>query len=131
VDIRGLKMVNKKDFINAIDKNIDMVRGDTLAFSFQLAGLESRSAYEDLIVTFAVAEHYDDASLIEITSGNGIELEDYDTAKDTATFSVNVSPNNTKTLDLNRYYYDLQIKDDNNVITLMRGRLTILWDVAD
>ena len=124
-------MVNKNDFINAIDKNIDMVRGDTLAFSFQLAGLESRSAYEDLIVTFAVAEHYDDASLIEITSGNGIELEDYDTAKDTATFSVNVAPNMTKTLDLNRYYYDLQIKDDNNVITLMRGRLTILWDVAD
>ena len=108
-----------------------MVRGDTLEFSFQLAGLESRSAYEDLIVTFAVAEHYDDASLIEITSGNGIELEDYDTAKDTATFSVNVAPNMTKTLDLNRYYYDLQIKDDNNVITLMRGRLTILWDVAD
>lgn len=124
-------MVNKKDFINAIDKNIDMVRGDTLAFSFQLAGLESRSAYKDLIVTFAVAEHYDDESIIEVISPNGIELEEYDTAKDTATFSVNVAPNMTKTLDLNRYYYDLQIKDDNNVITLMRGRLTILWDVAD
>ena len=124
-------MVNKNDFINAIDKNIDMVRGDILAFSFQLAGLKSRSAYEDLIVTFAVAEHYDDESLVEITSGNGIELEDYDTAKDTATFSVSIAPNNTKTLDLNRYYYDLQIKDDNNVITLMRGRLTLLWDVAD
>lgn len=124
-------MVNKKDFINAIDKNIDMVRGDTLAFNFQLAGLESRSAYEDLIITFAVAEHYDDESLLEITSGNGIELEDYDTAKDTATFSLSVAPNMTKTLDLNRYYYDLQLKDDNNVITLMRGRLTILWDVAD
>jgi hypothetical protein len=124
-------MLNKQDFINAIDNNIDMVRGDILAFSFQLAGLKSRSAYVDLIVTFAVAEHYDDESLVEITSGNGIELEDYDTAKDTATFSVSVAPNMTKTLDLNRYYYDLQIKDDNNVITLMRGRLTILWDVAD
>jgi len=124
-------MVNRQDFINAIDKNIDMVRGDTLAFSFQLGGLESRSAYEDLIVTFVVAEHYDDASLIEITSGYGIELEDYDTAKDTATFSVTLAPNYTKTLDLNRYYYDLQIKDTNNVITLMRGRLTLLWDVAD
>lgn len=124
-------MVNRQDFINAINQNIDMVRGDTLAFSFQLAGLGSRSAYEDLIVTFAVAEHYDDESIIEVISPNGIELEEYDTASDTATFSVNVAPNMTKTLDLNRYYYDLQIKDDNNVITLMRGRLTILWDVAD
>lgn len=124
-------MVNKQDFINAIDNNIDMVRGDTLAFNFQLTGLGSRSAYEDLIVIFAVAEHYDDESLIEITNEDGIALEDYDTAKDTATFSVYVAPNKTKTLDLNRYYYDLQIKDDTNVITLMRGRLTIKWDVAD
>lgn len=124
-------MVNKKDFYNPIDKNIDMVRGDTLAFSFQLTGLGSRSAYEALEVTLAIAEHYDDESLIEIISGNGIELEEYDTASDTATFSVNVAPNYTKTLDLNRYYYDLQIKDTNNVITLMRGRLTLLWDVAD
>ena len=124
-------MVNKKDFYNPIDQNIDMVRGDTLAFSFQLTGLGSRSAYEALEVTLAIAEHYDDESLIEIVSGNGIELEEYDTASDTATFSVNVAPNYTKTLDLNRYYYDLQIKDTNNVITLMRGRLTLLWDVAD
>jgi hypothetical protein len=124
-------MINKQDFINAINKNIEMVRGDTLAFNFQLTGLKSRDAYEDLIATFAVAEHYDDESLIEITNDNGIVLEDYNTAKDTATFSVNVAPNYTKTLDLTRYYYDLQIKDDNNVITLMRGRLTLVYDVAD
>lgn len=124
-------MINKQDFINAINKNIEMVRGDTLAFNFQLTGLKSRDAYEDLIATFAVAEHYDDESLIEVTNDNGIVLEDYNTAKDTATFSVNVAPNYTKTLDLTRYYYDLQIKDDNNVITLMRGRLTLVYDVAD
>lgn len=124
-------MINKQDFINAINKNIEMVRGDTLAFNFQLTGLKSRNAYEDLIATFAVAEHYDDESLIEITNDNGIVLEDYNTAKDTATFSVNVAPNYTKTLDLTRYYYDLQIKDNNNVITLMRGRLTLVYDVAD
>ena len=124
-------MVNRQDFINAINQNIDMVRGDTLAFSFQLAGLGSRSAYEDLIVTFAVAEHYDDDLLIESTTEDGIALEDYDTNKDTATFSVYLAPNKTKTLDLARYYYDLQLKDDNNVITLMRGRLTLLYDVAD
>ena len=124
-------MINKQDFINAINKNIEMVRGDTLAFNFQLTGLKSRDAYEDLIATFAVAEHYDDESLIEVTNDNGIVLEDYNTAKDTATFSVNVAPNYTKTLDLTRYYYDLQIKDNNNVITLMRGRLTLVYDVAD
>lgn len=124
-------MINKQDFINAVNQNIDMIRGDTLAFNFQLTGLGSQSAYEDLLITLAVAEHYDDEELIEVTNEDGITLEEYDAAKDTATFSVYLAPNKTKTLDLNRYYYDLQLKDDNNVITLMRGRLSILWDVAD
>lgn len=124
-------MINKQDFINAFNQNIDMVRGDTLAFNFQLSGLGSQSEYEALIVTFAVAENYDDEALIECTNGNGVTLESYDVTKDIALFSVSVSPNKTKTLDLARYYYDLQIKDENNVITLMRGRLTLVYDVAD
>ena len=124
-------MVNKQDYINAIEQNIDMVRGDNLAFNFQLSGLGSRSAYAALMVTFAVAEHYDDISIIECTNGNGIALENYDAVNDTATYSVFVAPNKTKTLDLARYYYDLQIKDNNNVVTLMRGRLALVYDVAD
>ena len=124
-------MVNKQDYINAVNQNIDMVRGDNLAFDFQLSGLGSSSAYEALTVTLAVAEHYDDVSIFECTSGSGIELESYDDTSDTATFSVFVAPNMTKTLDLARYYYDLQIKDDSNVVTLQRGILTIVYDVAD
>ena len=124
-------MVNKQDYINAINQNIDMVRGDNLAFNFQLSGLGSRNAYAALAVTFAVAENYDDPLLIECTNGNGIALENYDATKDVATFSVFVAPNKTKTLDLARYYYDLQIKDTSNVVTLMRGRLTLVYDVAD
>lgn len=124
-------MINKQDYINAITQNIEIVRGDTLAFNFQLSGLGSRSAYEALAVTFAVAEHYDDDALIECVNGDGIGLVGYDTVKDTATFSVFVAPNKTKSLDLTRYYYDLQIKDDTNVVTLMRGYLTLVYDVAD
>ncbi len=124
-------MINKQDYINAINQNIEMVRGDTLAFNFQLSGLGSRNAYEALAVTFAVAEHYDNDKVIECVNGDGIGLVDYNAVKDTATFSVFVAPAKTKTLDLTRYYYDLQIKDTDNVITLMRGYLTLLYDVAD
>jgi hypothetical protein len=124
-------MINRQDFINAINQNIDMIRGDTLAFNFQLTGLGSQDAYEDLLITFAVAEHYDDEELIEASNADGIDLEEYNAATDTATFSVYIAPNKTKTLDLASYYYDLQIKDNTNVITLMRGRLTLKWDVAD
>lgn len=66
--------------------------------------------------------------LINCTNGAGIELEDY--TEDVATFSVCVASNLTQPLDVARYYYDLQIKDDYNVVTLMRGRLTLVYDVA-
>lgn len=119
-------------FNNAINLDFDMVRGDTLLFNFQLAGLGSYEEYEDLSIIFAVAEHYDDEPLL-IGSDNtdGITLEEYDTETDTALYSVCVAPGKTKGLELGRYYYDLQIKDETNVITLMRGRMTLVWDVAD
>ena len=122
-------MINKQQYINAVNQNIDMVRGDNLAFNFQLTGLGSRAAYEALTCTFAVADQYDADPVVECTNGSGIELEDY--TDDTATFSVFVAPNQTKELDPARYYYDLQIKDDDNVLTLMRGCLTIVYDVAE
>lgn len=124
-------MVNKQSFNNAIDLDFNMVRGDTLCFNFQLAGFGSREEYESLNVTFSVAEHYDDTPLIENNIDTGITLEEYDTETDTATFSVSLQPDQTKSMELARYYYDLQIKDSTNVITLMRGRLTLVWDVAD
>ncbi len=119
-------------FNNAINLDFDMVRGDTLLFNFQLAGLGSYEEYEDLNIIFGVAEHYDDEPLlIESDNTEGIVLEEYDTETDTALFSVCLAPVKTKGLELGRYYYDLQIKDESNVITLMRGRLTLVWDVAD
>lgn len=125
-------MVNKQGFLNAFNQDFDMVRGDTLNFSFQLQGLGSQAAYNNLNIIFAVAEHYDDEPyLFGATKGQGITLEEYDSDTDTATFSVYIAPELTKSLELMRYYYDLQIKDTSNVITLMRGRLTLIWDVAD
>ena len=124
-------MINKQDYINAITQNIEMVRGDTLAFNFELTGLGSAAAYEALTCTFAVVDKYDGAKLVEVTKANGITLESYDNASDTALFSVCVAPNITKTLDVARYYYDLQIKDTENVLTLMRGDFTLVYDVAD
>lgn len=124
-------MVNKQDFLNSVNQNIDMVRGDTLAFNFQLHGLGSRAEYEALEVKFSVGEEVDASPIIEVSNYNYIDLVEYNAGKDLATFSVCLVPNMTKTLDPNRYYYDLQIADDNdNVLTLMRGRLTILYDIA-
>lgn len=120
-------MVNKQEYLNAIEQNIEMVRGDTLAFNFQLSGLGSRAAYESLTVTFAVTNDYDEDALFEITNGTGIELIEY--ADEVATFSVALDPALTAGLDVSRYYYDLQIEDTDNKVTLMRGSFTLLYEV--
>lgn len=119
-------MVNKQDFINSVTQDITMVRGDTLAFSFILSGLGSREEYEALECSFSVVEHYDEDPFIS----GWVNLEDYNAEKDEAIFTVGVPPYVTKDLELGRYYYDLQFKDTDNVVTLMRGHFTLVYDVS-
>ena len=121
-------MVNKQDYLNSFNQDIDMVRGDTLCFDFQLMGLGSRQEYEDLEVIFAVADRYDGSIMLVSENDNGINLEEYDAATDTATFSVTVIPEKTIELDLSRYFYDLKIKTSDDVVTLMRGYFTLLFE---
>ena len=120
-------MINKQDFINAINQNIDMVKGDTLAFNFELQGLEGETPDA---ITFSCSEHYDDVPLFTADLSDGITLEEYNEVKDIALYSVRIAPNKTASLDLNRYYYDLQLSYNDDVITLMRGRLMLLYEVT-
>lgn len=129
MDIKGVDMVNKQSFLNAVNQNIDMVRGDSLTFNFTLKGLGSEAAYTGLTVNFSVGDG--ENTYINLTNGDGVELTSYDSAVDTALFTVSLAPSNTKTLDVARYFYDLQIKDSETVLTLMRGYLTLLWEVAN
>ena len=122
-------MVNKQDFINAFEQNIDIVRGNSLCFNFQLTGLGSLEAYEAFEVDLNVSENYNDSPVFGSSLGDGITLENYDTESDTATYSVFVAPSKTKDLELARYYYALNISDSANVLTLMRGRFTLVYNV--
>jgi hypothetical protein len=124
-------MVNKQQFSNAFNQEIEMVRGDTLSFNFELTGLGSQEDYEDLIVLFSISDDYYKNPIIEVNRTNGISLLSYDSASDTALFAVNVAPEMTASEDLARYYYNLQIKDTENTLTLMRGHLTLLYEVTD
>lgn len=123
-------MVNNDDFFNAIIRDITMVRGDTLSFNFQLEGLEGVAP---AALTFTCkADHEDDDvdALFTCSIGDGITQEAYDTETDTYTYTLRVAPAKTENLDLSRYYYDLQMRAGNDVITLMIGRLTLSYDVT-
>lgn len=120
-------MLNKQDYINAIYQDIDIVRGDTLAFNFQLQGLGGETPDA---LTFSCAEHYNYDPLFTADLSDGITLEEYNAAKDIATYSVKIAQDKTKDIDIGRYYYDMELQTNNDVITLMRGRLTLLYEVT-
>ena len=121
-------MLNKQDYINAIYQDIDMVKGDTLAFNFDIQGLKGVAP----TIVFTCSEHYnDDEPLFTASTDNdGIEIAAYNAVKNITTFSLWIDPIKTKDLDLARYYYDIELKLGDDVITLMRGRLTLVYEVT-
>ena len=121
-------MLNKQDYINAIYQDIDIVKGDTLAFNFEIQGLEGAAP----TIIFTCRDHYDDdlPLFTASTDNDGIEIAAYNAVTDITTFSLWVDPTKTKELDLARYYYDMELRLGDDVITLMRGRLTLVYEVT-
>lgn len=117
------------DFNNAINLNISMVKGDTMSFGFELQGLEREKPDK---VNFACKEQIDDEDYIfnkDLT--DGVELDSYDELKDLLTYIVRVAPEDTASVDIGQYFYDLSVSVNGDVFTLMRGKLTIVWEVNE
>lgn len=103
------------------DKNISMVRGDTLAFGIEIEGLE-----QDLdSAHFSCKESYSATSYIFHKT-----LEDGISKVSDGQYRVRVAPEDTQGIDAGNYYYDLQIGVNSDVFTIMKGSLTIEPDVT-
>lgn len=118
------------DFYNAVRKDITMIRGDSMAFNFQLKGLNGATPTN---IIFTCKEHYDDdtSCFTQSLSGGGITATSYDADNDVETYCIRVRPDQTENLDLARYYYDLRLFVGQDVITLLKGRLTIEYNVTN
>ena len=116
-------------FNNSILRPITMVKGDTLSFGFQITGL---SGAEPDAISFSCKENLeDDECIFSISLEDGITLRSYEQATDTLTYGVRVAPELTAGVDLGKYFYDLQIKVNDDVLTLMKGSLSIEWEVDE
>ena len=116
-------------FNNSIKRDISMVRGDTLSFGFQVIGLNGAEPDE---ILFSCKENLEDETYIfSISLGNGIEKRSYEQASDTLTYGVRVAPELTAGVDFGKYFYDLQLDINDDVLTLMKGKLSIEWEVSE
>ena len=116
-------------FNNSIKRDISMVRGDTLSFGFQVTGL---GGAEPDSIYFSCKEHLENETYVFSKSLEaGIEERSYDQETDTLTYGVRVAPEDTEDVDFGKYFYDLQIGINGDILTLMKGRLSIEWEVKE
>ena len=122
-------MIESGYFLNAIKRDIEMIKGDTLSFAFQVQGLQGQ---EPTKVQFSCKENLESSSyLFAVSLGDTIDLRSYDEASDTLTYVVRVPPEKTEGLEPGRYYYDLELYCNGDVITLMIGRIQLDDQVTD
>lgn len=101
------------------DDFINLTRGDTLAFGFELEGIDEVDE-----VFFSVKKDLSDTGyIIHKSLGNGI-------TKTSDGYTVRVSPEDTQNLDLGQYFYDMQITVDTDVYTVIKGILNLTFDVT-
>ncbi len=98
-------------------ENFIMTRGDTLAFGLEIQGLEGQDLEE---AYFSVKAHPNDEEYIfQRSLGDGLYKIDE------THYGVRVRPEFTAELEPNIYYYDLQIGLNDDIYTILGGKLTI------
>lgn len=102
--------------------NLAMVKGDTKAFIVEIEGLEEDldSAY------FSVKKSTNDEDYIfQKSLSDGIEKVE------TGKYRVRIAPADTRSVELGTYFYDLQIGLDEDIYTIMRGKLEIAYEITE
>lgn len=100
--------------------NLCMVRGDTLAFSFEVEGIDTLdTAY------FSCKANADDTEYVfQKSLTDGISLVE------TGKYRVRVAPEDTSNIEVGSYYYDLEIGANSDIFTILKGILKVEQDVT-
>ena len=116
-------------FFNPIRRDIAMIKGDTMSFGFQVQGLEGQTPSA---ITFTCKETPEsETELFSVDLTEHISESPHDSERDIRTYIVRIPPILTEDLELGRFFYDLQININNDIINLMRGRLSLEYEITN
>ncbi len=103
------------------DTNLEMVRGDTLAFAVEIEDLD-----QDLdSAFFSCKKSASDKDYVFQKA-----LDDGITKMSLGKYRVRVAPEDTTNLPAKTYRYDLQIGLNGDIATVLRGSLKIVEDIT-
>lgn len=102
--------------------NLEMTRGDTKAFAIDISGLSDQDLDTAYLSCRASAD--DDNYVFQKSLNDGI------TKIEAGKYRARIAPADTKNLDTGTYYYDLEIGVNDDIFTVLKGKLQITYDVT-
>lgn len=105
--------------------NLEMTKGDTFSFGVKI--------YE-LGQPLEVAEFICKSNFLDLTPkftkslNQGITIADSD-AQGNYTYRVRIAPDDTGALEIGKYYYAMNIEVNSDVFTILKGVLTLDYNV--
>lgn len=101
--------------------NYEIVRGDTSTLTIGFTNLEGTIS----AMAFSCKKHATDETYIfQKTLGSGI------TANQDGTYIIRIAPADTSSQELGGYYYDVQITVGSDIFTILKGRLTLGYEIT-
>ena len=105
------------------NKNITMVRGDTLSFNVQITDQSGDLIEVDSAYFTCKKLSTDDSNIFKKSLDDGISMLD-------DCYVVRVAPEDTRNVSAGQYFYDLQIGVGEDIFTILIGVLEIEQDVT-
>lgn len=107
-----------------MNKNLKMVRGDTLSFGIEYS-FDDESVQDLDTCYFSCKQNADDEEYIFQKS-----LNDGISKVDDGKYRVRVAPEDTENVEVGNYYYDLEIGLNDDIFTIIKGVLSIESDIT-
>lgn len=108
-------------------KNFEVIKGDTLAFGVEIAFDDTPPKDLDS-VSFTVKRNADDGNLFSKYLNAGIQK--YKQVGNKLYYRVRVDPRDTENLEAGFYYYDLEIRANGDVFTILKGLFIVENDIT-
>lgn len=108
-------------------KNFEVIKGDTLAFGVEIAFDDTPPKDLDA-VHFSVKQNPDDGYLFSKYLGAGVQK--YKQIYNKLYYRVRVDPRDTENLEAGFYYYDLEIRSNGDVFTILKGLFIVENDIT-
>ena len=110
------------------EKDLKMTRGDTVLYAIDLRDSNGNTIEfnEDIMLYFTVKINTitNDMTFQKYT-GNGIEYSDIDKK-----YHLVINPADTSNLNYGVYMYDITVKTDEDNFTVLKGKLTLDYEVT-